>query len=333
MCGRYTLIADAELLGIEFELLDVTPFLSRRYNIAPTQNAIVVRNFEGRRRLATMRWSFVPAWTDEPKPGPPLINARSETVATSPAFRAAFRRRRCIVPCSGFYEWKSSHGPTPAGQPSISVAGADTTAQAASHPEPTTQVAGDSEPTTQVVGLSVRPDRRNPPAASDPAQNSPDPTLQPPSGKLVQGSLFDASANLQNPEPRSNRRREKSAPKKKSPAARKQPYLIRPRDGRLLALAGIWESWESRGGEIQDTFAILTTTPNRVMAGLHNRMPVILDRRDYDRWLDPALESPAAVADLLKACPDEKLELFAVSDRVNSVRFDDESCIAPWSGS
>lgn len=281
MCGRYTLIADADLLSIEFELLDVGPFLSRRYNIAPTQNATVVRNFEGRRQLATMRWSFVPSWSDQPKPGAPLINARSETVATSPAFRAAFRRRRCIVPCSGFYEWKSPARTDQAEQPQT-------------------------------------PDGRETSAA--------------PANVPIQGSLFDAPSDVQGPESCFSRDKKKTAAIRKTSSPRKQPYLIRPRDGELLALAGIWESWESRSGEVLDTFAILTTTPNRVMAGLHNRMPVILDKRDYGRWLDPGLESPAGLADLLKACPDEKLELLAVSDRVNSVRFDDAACIAPGSG-
>lgn len=281
MCGRYTLIADAEMLSIEFELLDVGPFLSRRYNIAPTQHATVVRIFEDRRQLATMRWSFVPSWSDQPKPGAPLINARSETVATSPAFRAAFRRRRCIVPCSGFYEWKSPTSTDRAEKSQTPVADSATAAPA-------------SEP--------------------------------------IQGSLFDAPSDAQNLETNSSRRNKVNNKAKKLPPPRKQPYLIRPPDGGLLALAGIWESWQSRGGEVLETFAILTTAPNRVMAGLHNRMPVILNRCDYDRWLDPGVESPAQLADLLKACPDEKLELLAVSDRVNSVRFDDAACIAPGSG-
>lgn len=310
MCGRYTLIADAETLTIEFELLDVTPFLSRRYNIAPTQDAPVVRVFNGRRQLASMRWSFQPSWADEPKPGPPLINARSETVATSPAFRAAFRRRRCIVPCSGFYEWGTVAEQPQAGSTSF-------------------------ERATQVEGLSGNAAAQVDSAkAAERTRNWRVPSQRSLGGKPLQGSLFEEPAEAENDPPEIAARHGKANPgrQKKPPAPRKQPYLIRPRGGDLFALAGIWETWESRAGEVLDTFAILTTTPNRVMAELHNRMPVILDRANFGIWLDPALEAPDEISPLLMACADEKLELIPVSNRVNSVRFDDEGCIAPLTG-
>lgn len=79
--------------------------LTPRYNVAPTQaSPVCVANEKGERELVLMLWGFKPAWSDPKRPGP--INARSETAATSPMFRAAFRARRCIVPASGFYEWK-----------------------------------------------------------------------------------------------------------------------------------------------------------------------------------------------------------------------------------
>lgn len=75
------------------------------YNVCPTNQIHVVVSGEGGRRLRTMRWGFIPHWAKKPNDGPLLINARSETIAEKPAFRAAARERRCIIPASGFYEW------------------------------------------------------------------------------------------------------------------------------------------------------------------------------------------------------------------------------------
>lgn len=82
------------------------PLFEARYNIAPSQEVLVVRNVDGVREASTMRWGLVPSWSKEPGGGPPMINARAETLAEKPAFRTAYRRRRCIVPADGFYEWK-----------------------------------------------------------------------------------------------------------------------------------------------------------------------------------------------------------------------------------
>lgn len=109
MCGRYTLAANLDEVMDEFELSEPIP-LSPRYNIAPTQPAIVVRPCgepaAGRREGSFLRWGLVPSWSRDASGAARLINARSETAATQPAFRAAFKRRRCLVPCSGFYEWE-----------------------------------------------------------------------------------------------------------------------------------------------------------------------------------------------------------------------------------
>ena len=105
MCGRYSLInpdgAIHDQLG-----MDIIPALVPRYNVAPTQKAPVVRMDEGRRILETRRWGLVPFWAKDPSIGSRLINARAETVASKPAFRQAWRRRRCVVPADGFYEWQ-----------------------------------------------------------------------------------------------------------------------------------------------------------------------------------------------------------------------------------
>jgi putative SOS response-associated peptidase YedK len=105
MCGRFTLRTPARDLVEIFELLR-EPDLSPRYNIAPTQNVAVIRQDGKSRQLSLMRWGLVPAWSKDPKGGPPLINARSETIATKPSFRTAFKRRRCLIPADGFYEWQ-----------------------------------------------------------------------------------------------------------------------------------------------------------------------------------------------------------------------------------
>jgi putative SOS response-associated peptidase YedK len=107
MCGRFTLRTPVKDLVEVFQLLhDVE--LSARYNIAPTQPVAVVRQVERHRELSMMRWGLVPSWSKDPKAGPPLINARADTVATKPSFRSAFKSRRCLIPADGFFEWQKT---------------------------------------------------------------------------------------------------------------------------------------------------------------------------------------------------------------------------------
>ncbi len=105
MCGRYTLSTPGDAVAELFRL-DSTPDLSPRYNIAPTQEAAVVRSTGGRRALDHLRWGLVPYWAKEPSIGNRMINARSETAAEKPAFRSSLRRRRCLVAADGFFEWR-----------------------------------------------------------------------------------------------------------------------------------------------------------------------------------------------------------------------------------
>lgn len=108
MCGRYTLISNAEAIRRLFELPEFDERLVvPRYNIAPTQPVVVVRQMERGRELVPMRWGFIPSWAKDHKAVPLLLNARAEGIAGKPAFRNAFRRRRCLVPASGFYEWQA----------------------------------------------------------------------------------------------------------------------------------------------------------------------------------------------------------------------------------
>jgi putative SOS response-associated peptidase YedK len=111
MCGRFTITHPNEAIAALFGAVpgnDLPP--SPRFNICPTQPVAVVTSDQGTRRLRAMRWGFLPAWYKSPTDGPLIINARSDTIATKPAFREAVRARRCIVPASGFYEWETGEG-------------------------------------------------------------------------------------------------------------------------------------------------------------------------------------------------------------------------------
>ncbi len=203
-----------------------------RYNIAPTQEILAVRvdANRGEREAALLRWGLIPSWSKEPPAGPPLINARGETIAEKPSFRTAVRRRRCLIAADGFYEWQKSAAST-----------------------------------------------------------------------------------------------------------KKQPYYIHYRDNRPFAFAGLWESWSARGAAAEDAPAaaaltiesctIVTTTASKALASVHDRMPVILEPADYEHWLDPAVQDPAAIEHLIAPNDDEALLAEPVSIHVNRVANDDPQCI------
>ena len=109
MCGRFTLRTPAQEIAALFQVDQVVD-LPLRFNIAPTQSVAVVRCQENTtaRELAMLHWGLIPAWAKDAKIGNRMINARSETAATKPSFRSAFRRRRCLIPADGFYEWQQT---------------------------------------------------------------------------------------------------------------------------------------------------------------------------------------------------------------------------------
>lgn len=110
MCGRYAFFSPAEAVKRTFAL-DLMPALSPRYNIAPTQSVPALRvTEEGTRTLVMLHWGLVPRWAKDRAVGNRMINARSETVAEKPAYRDAFRRRRCLVLADGWYEWQAAPG-------------------------------------------------------------------------------------------------------------------------------------------------------------------------------------------------------------------------------
>lgn len=208
MCGRFLLNASPEEVQALFGYLDVVDF-PPRYNIAPTQPIAIVRIENRQRRFALVRWGLVPPWVKDPRTFGLLINARSESAATNGAFKGALAYRRCLVPASGFYEWRK-----------------------------------------------------------DPA----------------------------------------------SPKGKRKPYVIRPRDGGIIALGGLWESWLGADGSEIDTGCILTTAANDAVAPVHDRMPVIIAKEDQERWLT----SPDPVDDLMRPSPGSLLVATPISDRVNN---------------
>lgn len=221
MCGRFTLHTPTQNLVKLFELVRAASDRPR-YNIAPTQAIAVVRKIpdaEGR-ELVMLRWGLIPAWSKDAQIGARMINARAETAAEKPAFRAAFKARRCLVPADGFYEWQRA-------------------------------------------------------------------------------------------------------------GRQKQPFYFRLRDGTPFALAGLWEEWEAPGSEIIESASVLTTEANELVRPIHDRMPVILQREDYERWLDPETRAAETLRGLLRPYPAGEMSASAVSRRVNNARNDDAGCIEP----
>ena len=220
MCGRFTLIAPKSMLEELFSLT-IMGELPPRFNIAPSQPVAAVRAATGgAREFTLLRWGLIPSWAKDPAIGARMINARSETAAEKPSFRAAMKRRRCLIPASGFYEWANT-------------------------------------------------------------------------------------------------------------GAAKQPFLIRMKDRRPFALAGIWEGWCGEDGSELETCAILTTSPNERVGKIHPRMPVIIAPGDYGAWLDPANEKPRTLDRLLRPYPAGEMEAHPVGRHVNDPRNDDPACIEP----
>jgi putative SOS response-associated peptidase YedK len=221
MCGRYRLSRRKQLVEEYFDAGSGEDDWVPRYNIAPTQPVPIIRQHpkEPRREMSLVRWGLVPSWAKDASGAARMINARSETAATKPAFRDSLRDRRCLIPADGFYEWQRT-------------------------------------------------------------------------GKT------------------------------------KQPFCFEVNGGELFAFAGLWERWKDPTGQWVKSCSILTTTPNAVTAAIHDRMPVILDRGDYDLWLDPGMKDAGAVSEVLKPC-DSLMRCYPVSARINHVTNDDEECCAP----
>ncbi len=221
MCGRFTLAASAEMLSDRFEVPNMKELnIEPGYNIAPSQRILSIIHDGEKRRAGYLKWGLVPSWSKDPKIGNKMINARVETASEKPAFRQAFKQRRCLIIADGFYEW---------------------------------QKIGD----------------------------------------------------------------------------KKTPMRIQLESGAPFAFAGLWEKWQPEVGETLYTCTILTRAANEFMKPIHSRMPVILPQQAEGGWLDPKIQDPRHLQQLLEEFPEDNLEAYEVSDMVNSPRNDTPQCIRP----
>jgi putative SOS response-associated peptidase YedK len=218
MCGRYASFLPAEALARLFSTVNPLPNVEPTWNMAPTKDAPVVRlHPDGERHLDALKWGLVPYFTNDLKKARKPINARSETVATSGMFRAAFAKRRCLVPAAAYYEWRDD-----------------------------------------------------------------------PDGKV--------------------------------------PFAVARVDGDPVAFGGIWEEWRSPDGETLRTFATITTDANRQLSAIQDRMPVIIERRDWPLWLGDVGGDPAT---LLRAAAEDVLRVWPVDKKVGNVRNDGPDLLEP----
>jgi putative SOS response-associated peptidase YedK len=239
MCGRYASSRSRTALLETFDVdsSSVDEELAADYNVAPTKVApvVVARTPQDEpesapvRQLRNLRWGLVPSWAKDPKIGSRMINARAETVHEKPAFRRAFKTRRCLVPVDAFYEWFE----------------------------------------TQELGKSGKP--------------------------------------------------------------LKQPFAIRPSDGEVLALAGLYEFWHDteKPADWLVTFAIITTTATDDVGRIHDRMPMAVPRERWGQWLDPRVEDADEVRALMAPPTQGTLEIYPVAKAVNNVRNNGPELLEP----
>jgi putative SOS response-associated peptidase YedK len=221
MCGRYSLACIDDLCG-RFRVIDPMIGFRSHFNIAPgsTNPVIVVHE---RAEAVMMQWGLVPHWAKDITATHRPFNARAEGLAEKSMFRDLLRTKRCIVPASGFFEWKQEGG-------------------------------------------------------------------------------------------------------------RKVPFYFHVRDDPVFAFAGLYDVWSNPAGTTLTTCTIITTTPNELMAPIHNRMPVILRQDDEMRWLSRDVLPADEVKRILAPYPAELMEAYPVSERVNRTDADDEGVIAPVKG-
>ena len=236
MCGRYFRRSEKQEIAERFRASKVFEDpLTADYNIAPTtfQPAIRLSRDSGEREMALMRWGMVPFFASSLKEfkGMSTFNARAESMGTSATWKEPFKRRRCLIPADGFYEWAEKTGETRVGA---------------------------------------------------------------------------------------------RAPRTQSKSG-KQPYAITLADGGMMAFAGLWDAWKEPKKSPQEvdrwlqSFAIVTTEANELMAAIHTRMPVIVHERDWEEWLDRDATRPAPVH-LLRAYEPEGMRMEACNTAVGNVR-------------
>jgi putative SOS response-associated peptidase YedK len=227
MPGRFALTSPPEALRAFFGYRE-KPDFPPRYNIAPTQPVAIVTaqaHSQGQERhFGLARWGFLPGFVKDPRKFSLLINARSESLLEKPSFRAAVKRRRCLVPADSYYEWRRD-----------------------------------------------------------------------------------------------------------SARAAARPFQIRRTNGEPMGFAGLYETWsDPHGGEI-DTACIITTPANRWIATIYDRMPAIIEARDFHFWLDNDRVEASAATALLRPAPEDALERIEIGNEVNRVGNDDAQIQRPVS--
>jgi putative SOS response-associated peptidase YedK len=220
MCSRYNLTSPPEAVRAAFGYAD-TPNFPARYDIAPTQPIpVVLRDSSGARRFRLMRWGLLPPFVKDPKSFPTLINARFEEVLKKPSFRNAVRRRRCLIPADGFYEWTG-------------------------------------------------------------------------------------------------------------PKGKRRPFHLHAREPRLIAFAGLYETWQDpEGGEL-DTVVILTCAANRTVSALHDRMPVVLLPDQDEDWLDAQRVSAEEALTMIGPAADDLFAAVELDPKINNARNDEPGIQEP----
>ena len=196
MCGRYEIHNSPQMLMLYF-LLAQEPSGYSNTDVRPTNSAPIIRVSDGQRMIKPTRWGLIPPWAKDETIAQHTFNARAETLDEKPSFRAAFKRRRCIVPMTAFFEWRT------------------------------------------IVGQR-----------------------------------------------------------------KKEKLRFASPDGHPLAVAGLWERWQRPGqDEAIETYTVITTAANGLMAPIHNRMPALLAASDWEAWLDPEMINPVFLRSLLVPCP------------------------------
>jgi putative SOS response-associated peptidase YedK len=216
MCGRYTFQPTEEFYR-RFNIANRLDGLVARYNIAPSQLVPVIIS-QRPNHVMLMRWGLIPHWAKEEKTTYKMINARMETLTQRPAFRSLLATNRCMIPASGYYEWKAE-------------------------------------------------------------------------------------------------------------ARGKTPYYIHPTRHEFFAFAGLYDVWTNPDGEDLYTFTIITKDADGLVAQLHNRMPVILDRDLEDAWLNTEITSTHEVLDILARSVGDTIDAYPVSRLVNKPSVDSKALI------
>jgi putative SOS response-associated peptidase YedK len=221
MCGRFALNHSPATLAAWYDAI-LMPDFDLHYNIAPSSAIVAVRQTDEGRAGSLMRWGFIPSWAKDLSALPMLNNARGETLAEKPMFRQAFRKRRCLIPASGFYEWKAV-----------------------------------------------------------PGQKS------------------------------------------------KQPFYVSMQDDSPMSFGGLWERARSADGTPVDTCTIITTEANAVLAPIHHRMPLLIERADWEEWLATEPVPEQRLMDLIKPFDADKMRAWGVAHAVNKVANDDPKLLLP----